>query len=113
MIDPLTVIILVALFGVSPSVPTLIPVSPPLVLHFACDDGTRLVVSYPTPELAALTWNHDTTLMLDRDVSAGGGRYVGNGWQWWAKGMGHGMLTPLAPGEDMADAAGTSCAITP
>lgn len=42
--------------------------------------------------------------VLHAAMSADGGRYVGEGWQWWVKGMGSAALDRLAPGQTIAAA---------
>lgn len=107
MPDPLTVALLLALFGVDPLRPSA-AAAPGMA--FACEDGTRLLVSYPSPDRAVLTWEDGSTATLAQAVSADGARYVGGGWQWWGKGMDQGTLAPLAAGEGVASAEGTACA---
>jgi membrane-bound inhibitor of C-type lysozyme len=80
---------------------------------YACNDGRQVQAAYPDAESAVLTLDGKTD-HLHRAISADGARYVGDGWQWWTKGMEQGMLAPLKPGESVASASGASCrAVTP
>jgi membrane-bound inhibitor of C-type lysozyme len=75
---------------------------------YACSDGRQVQAAYPDTESAVLTLDGKTH-HLHRAISADGARYVGDGWQWWTKGMQQGMLAPLKPGESIASAGGVSC----
>ncbi len=90
-----------------PAAPT--PAAPAAeVVRYACADGTTVEARYPTTDTAQIVHNGKTVDMVIA-VSASGSRYVGEGWQWWTKGMTEGTLAPLEPGEDIAEAAGTIC----
>ena len=75
---------------------------------YLCSDGRKVVASYPDPRTAVVTFQGRThTLTAAR--SADGVRYVGDGWQWWTKGMTQGTLAQLEPGEQVASAPGVVC----
>ncbi|MGR4891174.1 MliC family protein [Sphingopyxis sp. LARHCG72] len=76
--------------------------------RYSCADGSTVEARYPTPDTAQIVYKGKTVDMKVAQ-SASGARYVGDGWQWWTKGMTDGMLAPLKPGEDIASAAGTTC----
>lgn len=78
------------------------------LVRYSCADGSTVEARYPTPETAQIVTAGKTVDMTIAQ-SASGARYVGDGWQWWTKGMTDGMLAPLKPGEDIASAAGTTC----
>lgn len=80
----------------------------PATVRYSCADGSTVEARYPTPETAQIVTAGKTVDMTIAQ-SASGARYVGDGWQWWTKGMTDGMLAPLKPGEDIASAAGTTC----
>ena len=75
---------------------------------YACDDGRTIRASYPDQDTAVVEIDGQTRT-LKRAISASGARYIGDGFQWWTKGMGDGQLSPLAAGEDIASAAGVNC----
>ena len=75
---------------------------------YACDDGRSLKASYPDTDTAVVELDGQThTLKIA--ISASGARYVGDGLQWWTKGMADGQLSPLKAGEDIASAQGVNC----
>ena len=75
---------------------------------YACDDGRSVKASYPDADTARVELDGKThTLKIA--VSASGARYVGEGLQWWTKGMTDGQLSPLKTGEDIASAVGVNC----
>lgn len=78
------------------------------VILYACPDGSTVEARYPTPDRAEIIHDGQEINMVIA-VSASGARYVGEGWQWWTKGMTEGTLTPLAPGEEIASAEGMLC----
>lgn len=75
---------------------------------YACDDGRSVKASYPDADTAVVELDGKTHT-LKVAVSASGARYVGEGLQWWTKGMTDGQLSPLKAGEDIASAAGVNC----
>ena len=75
---------------------------------YACDDGRSLKASYPDADTAVVELG-GRTHTLKIAVSASGARYVGDGLQWWTKGMTDGQLSPLQDGEDIATAEGVNC----
>lgn len=75
---------------------------------YACDDGASVKASYPDADTAVVELDGKAhTLKIA--VSASGARYVGDGLQWWTKGMTDGQLSPLKAGEDIASAPGVNC----
>ncbi|SDM46555.1 Membrane-bound inhibitor of C-type lysozyme [Oryzisolibacter propanilivorax] len=63
--------------------------------RFRCDDGSTLVVAYPTSDTATLQLRGAThALRIAR--SGSGARYTGSGLQWWSKGNA-GTLSRLGP----------------
>lgn len=77
-------------------------------IRYTCADGSTVEARYPTTDTAQIV-RDGKTVEMKIATSASGSRYVGGGWQWWTKGMTDGMLAPLKPGEDIAEAAGTTC----
>ena len=83
------------------------PAAAPLTTY-VCDDGRSLKASYPDADTAVVELE-GATHTLKRAISASGARYVGDGLQWWTKGMADGQLSPLKAGEDIASAQGVNC----
>ncbi|MBA4795193.1 MAG: MliC family protein [Phenylobacterium sp.] len=79
-------------------------------LSYRCEDGRTLRAAYPDSDTAILELAGETH-RLSVARSASGARYVGEGWQWWTKGMADGMIAPLAPGEDIASAESVNCKV--
>lgn len=77
-------------------------------VRYTCADGSTVEARYPTTDTAQIV-HAGKTVDMKIAMSASGARYVGDGWQWWTKGMTEGSLAPLKPGEDIAEAAGTIC----
>lgn len=75
---------------------------------YVCDDGRSLKASYPDADTAVVELE-GATHTLKIAISASGARYVGDGLQWWTKGMADGQLSPLKAGEDIASAQGVNC----
>ena len=75
---------------------------------YACDDGRSLKASYPDTDTAVVELDGQTH-PVNIAISASGARYVGDGLQWWTKGMADGQLSPLKAGEDIASAQGVNC----
>lgn len=75
---------------------------------YRCADGSVITATYPTTDTARLLYNGQS---IDMAIarSGSGARYVGGGWQWWTKGLETGTISRLAPGEDIASAAGMTC----
>ncbi|MEJ0048728.1 MAG: MliC family protein [Rhodospirillales bacterium] len=70
----------------------------PAAIRYVCTDGKTVVARYPDQTTALLEIDgHELSLSLG--PSADGARYIGHGWQWWAKGMRDGTLAPLPPGQ--------------
>lgn len=79
---------------------------------YVCLDGRTIQAAYPDSDTAVLTLD-GRTLNLKSVRSGSGARYVGDGLQWWTKGMTEGTIAPLAPGEEIAGAEGVYCSTTP
>jgi membrane-bound inhibitor of C-type lysozyme len=79
---------------------------------YGCLDGRTIRASYPDAVTAVLNvGGRDLTLKIAR--SGSGARYVGQGVQWWTKGMTEGAIAPLAAGETIASVDGIYCSTTP
>ena len=77
-------------------------------VNYACSNGQSVQATYPDTNTAVIKLQSETHT-LHVALSGSGARYTGEGWQWWTKGMHDGMLAPLAPGESIASAHGTTC----
>jgi membrane-bound inhibitor of C-type lysozyme len=75
---------------------------------YACADGSVLKATYPDDKTAVVEYGGKTRT-LTVAMSASGARYVGDGLQWWTKGMTDGMVAPLKDGEDVASAKPVEC----
>jgi membrane-bound inhibitor of C-type lysozyme len=75
---------------------------------YTCSDGRQVQAVYPDTQSAELTLDGKVR-HLRLAISADGARYVGDGWQWWTKGMQQAMLAPLKPGETYASAPSAQC----
>lgn len=97
--------------GMAPEV-GLAPVAGEPVLY-ACANGATVTV---TLEPAANGWDTVRLALSGREAvlvrapAASGTRYVGDGLQWWSKGLVEANLAALAEGEDVASDPGTACA---
>ena len=77
-------------------------------IRYVCSDGQVVQASYPDTDTALVNIK-GSTHTLHSAMSGSGARYIGDGWQWWTKGMHDGLLAPLAVGESFASATGVSC----
>ena len=77
-------------------------------VNYTCSDGQVVQASYPDDNTAIIRLKGETHT-LHIALSGSGARYIGEGWQWWTKGMHDGMLAPLAFGESIASAPGIAC----
>lgn len=75
---------------------------------YACADGTVLKARYPDDKTAEVEYGGKTRT-LTIAMSASGARYVGEGLQWWTKGMTDGLVSALKPGEDVASGKPVEC----
>ncbi|MFT4253082.1 MAG: MliC family protein [Caulobacter sp.] len=75
---------------------------------YACADGTALKARYPDDKTAVVEYGGKTRT-LTVAMSASGARYVGEGLQWWTKGMTDGLVSELKPGEDVAGGKPVEC----
>lgn len=78
------------------------------LVRYECSDGSVVEASYPTVDTAKVSHDGEVTEMRIA-VSGSGARYIGDGWEWWTKGMSEGTLTPLAAGEEITSAKGVHC----
>ena len=85
------------------------PADPAIV--YACPDGQSVRATYPDTRTAVIEYR-GATHTLKTAVSADGARYIGEGLQWWTKGMTHGTLAVLAPGQTYAPP-GEDCVAPP
>ena len=76
------------------------PASPAIV--YACPNGETVRATYPDPRTAVIQYR-GATHTLKIAVSADGARYVGDGLQWWTKGMIHGTIATLPLGQTYAE----------
>lgn len=77
-------------------------------ITYRCADGRAIEANYVDSDHAVLrVAGKPYRLTIAR--SASGARYVGDGWQWWTKGMRQAYLAPLSPGEAIASDPGTAC----
>jgi len=84
----------------------------PAITAYLCEGGERLTAGYPDAQTAVVDYRgHAYTLKIAR--SASGARYTGFGLQWWTKGLEHGTLARLKPGEDVASERGVACEAEP
>ncbi|MBX3485040.1 MliC family protein [Phenylobacterium sp.] len=74
---------------------------------YECPDGRRITATYDR-QSAELRIG-DRTYRLTTAISASGARYVGDGVQWWTKGLDEGRLSRLKAGEDVATDVGVTC----
>jgi membrane-bound inhibitor of C-type lysozyme len=80
----------------------------PAWISYTCADGRVVQAAYPDTRTAKIVIHGDAHT-LHVAMSADGARYIGDGWQWWTKGMHDGTLAPLAAGESIASATGVAC----
>jgi membrane-bound inhibitor of C-type lysozyme len=81
------------------------------VLIYHCADGETVRASYPTTDTAVVEYE-GRSRTLKSALSASGARYVGEGLQWWTKGMTEGVVSPLEAGQDVASGGGVNCAVS-
>ena len=79
-------------------------------ITYVCEDGRTVRATYPDPDTAIVDVD-GVKRTLKIAISASGARYIGDGVQWWSKGMDQGQLSPLAAGEDIATAPGVNCRV--
>jgi membrane-bound inhibitor of C-type lysozyme len=83
------------------------PAGPVSTAVYACADGRTLSAAYDRQ--SAVLQLEGRTHRLTTAVSASGARYVGDGLQWWTKGLDDGRLSTLKPGEQVASDPGVAC----
>lgn len=76
--------------------------------HYECDDGTKVALAFPNNDEAVMYYQGELSV-LTVAVSASGARYVGDGWQWWGKGIEEGNLAVIVAGEEFASDTGKMC----
>jgi membrane-bound inhibitor of C-type lysozyme len=77
-------------------------------ITYRCADGRLVEASYVDSGHAVLRiGGRPYRLAIAR--SASGARYVGDGWQWWTRGMRQADLAPLPSGQEIASAPGMAC----
>jgi membrane-bound inhibitor of C-type lysozyme len=81
------------------------PVKPATVYH--CADGRTVQARYDGRRAELQVGGRRYALAAA--MSASGARYVGEGLQWWTKGLEHGRLSVLKPGEQVAADPGVAC----
>lgn len=86
------------------------PARPSTEATYQCSDGRAVTATYGDVDHARLVID-GTPYRLTVARSASGARYVGEGWQWWTKGMHDAWLAPLRPGETVASAPGVACQV--
>lgn len=77
-------------------------------VNYTCADGQTLQASYPDHDTAVIKLKGKTH-HLQSVKSGSGARYIGDGWQWWTKGMHNGELAPLSARETLATAPALQC----
>ncbi|MNY41327.1 Membrane-bound lysozyme-inhibitor of c-type lysozyme [compost metagenome] len=86
-------------------------VTPEVSVHnvvYRCEDGRQVAARYDG-QRAFLSFS-DRSLTLNLHPSASGARYVGDGMQWWTRGMDQARLASLPEGETYQEAdAGVLC----
>jgi len=76
-------------------------------ITYRCGNGRTLEAAY-AGDKAIIEWG-DKRRELKITRSASGARYVGDGLQWWTKGMREGTLSELKLGELVASDVGITC----
>lgn len=99
-------LVLLAATGLLSACQPVRPDAPGTTYH--CENGRVVQASYVDTEHARLVID-GTSHLLTIAISGSGARYVGEGWQWWTKGMRKAWLAPLQPGETIASAPGVAC----
>lgn len=84
------------------------PVRSSTDVAYQCSDGRAVKATYRDVDHARLVID-GIPYRLTVARSASGARYVGEGWQWWTKGLHDAWLAPLRPGETVASAPGVAC----
>jgi membrane-bound inhibitor of C-type lysozyme len=74
---------------------------------YDCDDGRLVRAAYLGPR--AWLEVDGRSYAMTTALSGSGARYVGEGLQWWTRGMDQGRLSRLAPGETIAADPGVAC----
>ena len=75
------------------------------LLH--CDNGETVEVGYTGDQ--AIVRYKGRKHMMRTAISGSGARYVGDGLQWWTKGLDEGTIAPLRPGEQSASSELVAC----
>jgi membrane-bound inhibitor of C-type lysozyme len=77
------------------------PVKAAPSIVYTCPGGEVVSARYPDATTAVIEYRGQKHT-LKTAPSADGARYVGDGLQWWTKGMTSGMISALPPGETYA-----------
>lgn len=78
---------------------------PASLLH--CENGETVEVGYTGDQ--AIVRYKGRKHMMRTAISASGARYVGDGLQWWTKGLDQGTVAPLLPGAEIASGELVAC----
>jgi membrane-bound inhibitor of C-type lysozyme len=85
------------------------PHQPASVLH--CENGETVEVGY-SGDLAIVTYKNREHAMRTA-ISGSGARYVGDGLEWWTKGLEEGTIAVLPPGEQVSSGERVVCRAGP
>jgi membrane-bound inhibitor of C-type lysozyme len=77
------------------------------VYDFTCADGRKVQASYRGQAAVVIVDGREHRLVIA--PAASGSRYVGDGLQWWTRGLSEAQLAALGPGEAIAPRPGTAC----
>ncbi len=94
-------IVAAATVGCAAMAPAKPPPAVPAIVY-ACPDGQSVRATYPDTRTAVIQYR-GATHTLKVALSADGARYIGDGLQWWTKGMTHGTIATLTPGQAYAE----------
>lgn len=81
--------------------PPAAPATPAMTVY-ACPNGETVRARYPDTSTAVVDYRGERHT-LKAAPSGSGARYVGEGLQWWTRGVTVGMISVLAPGADYAE----------
>ncbi len=79
----------------------------PAAIVYTCPDGAEVIARYPDTTTAVIRYKGKVHT-LKTAPTGDGARYIGDGLQWWTKGMTMGMISLLKRGADYAEA-GPAC----
>ncbi|MGI9168830.1 MAG: MliC family protein [Caulobacteraceae bacterium] len=78
------------------------PAGPDTAIIYTCANGETVRALYPDDRTALIDYRGHTHT-LKAAMSADGVRYVGDRLQWWTKGMTHGTIAAVPPGQTYAE----------